>query len=307
MSRDQRSTEEGRRRPGTRHNVGNGMLRSIQPTDTSGRLFLILPVLVLLVAAATFYGWQKISGRALNRAEFRLDARQIVINQPPAWITADRLKADVIRDASLDRPLSILDEKLNEHLAAAFAAHPWVAEVARVEKFHPARVEVELVYRHPIAVVATGDELLPIDRHSVALPYQNFALVELERLPAIRGVNSHPGVTKGSPWGDPRVAGAARIASAFGNDWYEFDLADIIPSARPIRGRRDVYTYVLVTRRQTRIRWGPEFPQAHSTEPSAAEKCARLREYVKRYGTLDATFGNGPELSRSPTPHKSLQ
>ena len=62
----------------------------------------------------------------------------------PAWIHTD-VKAEVIRNASLDAALSVLDDNLTVNIAQAFALHPWVAKVTRVSKHHPARVKVEVV------------------------------------------------------------------------------------------------------------------------------------------------------------------
>ena len=42
--------------------------------------------------------------------------------------------------------------KLVEHLAQAFALHPWVAKVVRVEKRYPAEVVVEQLKKNSIKV-----------------------------------------------------------------------------------------------------------------------------------------------------------
>ena len=45
------------------------------------------------------------------------------------------LKAEALRDASLDRALSITDADLAERIHQAFSLHPWVARVDRVTNY----------------------------------------------------------------------------------------------------------------------------------------------------------------------------
>src|ERR1700691_5990881 len=75
--------------------------------------------------------WERVREQVLSAAEYRIDADQIEVTELPPWIHIDpkKFKADVLRDASLDGPLSMLDNELTVHLAQAFAMHPWVAKV----------------------------------------------------------------------------------------------------------------------------------------------------------------------------------
>ena len=115
---------------------------------------------------------------------------------------------EVFRDASLDRPLSILDDGLVEKIRSAFALNPWVAKVNSVRKYHPARVKVDLVYRRPVCVVEIGTERHPVDRGRGP--------------PAQRGLFGHgggplsaPGRRRGRP-GDARGGSLERSARGRG-------------------------------------------------------------------------------------------
>ena len=64
------------------------------------------------------------------------------------------MRAEVFHDGNLNPPLSIMDDNLTRRVYDAFSLHPWVGKVRQVRKFYPARVEVELVYRKPVCMVA---------------------------------------------------------------------------------------------------------------------------------------------------------
>src|SRR5262249_32635342 len=71
---------------------------------------------------------------------------------PPAQSAADFL-AEVQYLSNLPDRLNVLDDRLGPRLAAAFARHPWVEEVERVEIAVPRRVQVRLVFRVPVLAV----------------------------------------------------------------------------------------------------------------------------------------------------------
>ena len=58
---------------------------------------------------------------------------------------------------------SLLETALAADLATAFATHPWIAKVDRVEKTRQGRVKIEVTYRNPVAMVETHRGLYPID------------------------------------------------------------------------------------------------------------------------------------------------
>ena len=113
----------------------------------------------------------------MTAAEYEVAADRIAVTPAPAWIHAD-VKAEVLRSAAVGR-LDLRDRHLVVHVASAFALHPWVAKVVRVEKRFPAQVTVELEYRRPVAAVEVADRgeagLVFIDQESVLLPSADFA------------------------------------------------------------------------------------------------------------------------------------
>ena len=92
------------------------------------------------------------------------------------------------------------------------------------------------------------------------------------------------------PWGDPRVVGGAEIAAALAEVWQPWRLERIVPSPRAPAGTVEP-TYQLVTRGGTRILWGLAPDSKASGEISAAEKVARLRQYLADHATFEGRDG----------------
>ena len=98
------------------------------------------------------------------------------------------MKADVIADGGL-KELNLLDPQVTVRVAQAFATHSWVKTVRRVRKHHPARIQVDLEYRRPAAMVEVdlaGEKgLLPVDETGVLLPPSDFSPDQAKEYPRI--------------------------------------------------------------------------------------------------------------------------
>ena len=93
-----------------------------------------------------------------------------------------------------------------------------------------------------------------------------------------------PASVYGMPWGTERIAGAARLAAAWGNRWQSLGLYWIVaqrsPSAKLI--------YELRTQDdRVRVVWGSAVAGESAAEPSAEQKIAALEHYVQDKGRLD--------------------
>ena len=113
-----------------------------------------------------------------------------------------------------------------EQVAQAFALHPWVKRVVRVEKRFPAQVTVELEYRRPVMVVKieAPDEqgLLFLDEESVLLPSADFAPSQARNYLRIGAAGETPTSVYGTPWGSERIAGrlgSPRRGAIGGSRW----------------------------------------------------------------------------------------
>jgi len=254
------------------------------------RRVLVALGVVALLAWGVQAIWRSAAPLVASRDRYLVPAAAITVNRTPDWIVADVCE-QVVRESGLDRRLSILDPNFPDAVQDAFALHPWVYSVDRVEKNFPPAVHVTVTYRRPMAAIEVphGDTrlLLPVDWHSIHLPAEDVPLIRLENLPRIRGIVGRPPV--GQRWEDPRVDGAVELATLLADVWEPLHLREISPSARPeIQGARQFFVYELVTEGGTRIEWGAA-PRAQA--PGEAEfmvKLGRLKQCVEEYGPLNS-------------------
>jgi cell division septal protein FtsQ len=249
-------------------------------------------LLILAVFSGSWYAvWRSIGLDVLTSKPYWLGRKNVEVTPPPAWIHRD-IRGEVFRDASLDGPLSIMDDDLAQRIADAFSLHPWVAEVRRVVKCYPAGVRVDLAYRRPVCMVELGGRLLAVDVEGVLLPSgsPDFSPTEKLRYPRLVGVDTVP-VTPGARWADARVVEGAEIADALGPVWQQLSLDRIVPSTLVELGYGDEYTYELVTKGGTRILWGRAPSAQMPGEATAAEKIAQLLDYHKANRTLEGPSG----------------
>jgi len=255
-----------------------------------GRPLSLAVALAGVFLLAWYVVWREVRANVLSSPDYFVGPQDVEITPPPEWIRSD-IRADVFRSAALNSRLSITDDTLVDRIRGAFSLHPWIAKVRRVSKHHPAKVRVELEYRRPVLMVEAPGELLPVDAQGIVLPRGDFSPVEKSRFPKLTGVNTGPLGAAGECWGDARVVGAAEIAAAIGPLWQELKLAEIVPAF--VSGAPEDYVYMLRTRSGTRVVWGRAPSSKMPGEMPAADKIARLKQYVAAHGTLEGR--NGPQ------------
>jgi hypothetical protein len=162
-----------------------------------------------------------------------------------------------------------------------------VAKVEHVTKRYPAGVQVELVYREPVAMVEVpGPALLPVDAEGVLLPTEDFSPVDARKYPRIGEIKTSPIGPVGTRWGDTRVTGAARVASVVAEYWQRLSLHHIVPAGRQtsIRGGVESDAYEIYTTAGTRIDWGRPPGDEIAGEAGAMTKVTRLLDYATKHG-----------------------
>jgi hypothetical protein len=270
----------------------------------SAKWFTLPLVLLAAFGSGTYLLWRQVREQVTSAHHYQVTPDSIRLSDPPPWIHAD-IAEEVLQQMNLGGPPSILDDDLCERLAKAFALHPWIAKVSRVEKRFPARVLIDVVYRRPVCMVevppaageipndeadagTAGSEinarrggLFPVDAAGVLLPTADFSRAEARRYPRLSGIHSLPIGPAGTPWGDARVQGGAQIAAVLLDDWTRLRLQRIVPSELPAPGgSSEDYCYEIFARNGTRILWGQRPASQLGGELSAAEKLARLRQYL---------------------------
>src|SRR4051812_35461692 len=104
-----------------------------------------------------------------GRGRYSIPFAEVVCNLPPGQARADFLE-EVQYYGEVADPLRVLDDGLPPRLADAFARHPWVEKVEKVEVRPPRQVEVQLTFRRPVLAVRWNNQLRAVDGQGVLLP-----------------------------------------------------------------------------------------------------------------------------------------
>ncbi len=261
---------------------------------------VVLAGLFVVVIPALPSLWPTIS----QRDRFKLSVDAIELTAASNWAphdVAQRVAADHHLEWS---ERSLLDKSLVADLAAAFATHPWIEKVDRVEKTRQGRVVVQVTYRTPVAMVETIRGLQPVDAHGYLLPPSDFSTAESDQLPRLRDIKSLPNGKAGQLWGDPIVAAGAKLCSellvqkgTLDSYWTRFGLEAVIAPPPPSTVPTDIpvpLVFQLLTKKKgpphpregRLIIWG-RAPGDDALEPTVAQKIGRLEEYVKLLKSLE--------------------
>ena len=184
-------------------------------------LFLVFN---LLLAVAAVQLWSRYQHRIVDFQSVALTAEKIHINAPPAWAKTN-LKHAIL--GSTETPKSLLDPALVPDAVATFQSVGWIEEIRQMEKTREG-LSVDLVYRHPIALVELHSKtvpgwnksprLIPVDRRGVIMP-ESLAMQTAQ--PKIflyhsdasqrRAPQHLKHIHRWTPWPDARVQDAAAI------------------------------------------------------------------------------------------------
>jgi len=227
---------------------------------------------VLAAAVAGWVIWSRASESARAHPDMILLPDAVELRGVAPWVRSD-LKAEAIRNASLDGGLPLGDPELARRLARAFEMHPWVKLVVDVTLKHPAAAVVEVRCREPVAMVGVQGGLLAVDAEGVVLPSAGFTAEAAVRYPRISGVRSSPQGPEGSSWGDAVVEEGAALAVVVGPEWQKLGLRE----CRPIEGRGG-RLWQLVGPDDRTILFGSAPGRERAGESAAARKVAALRE-----------------------------
>lgn len=260
---------------------------------------LAMATIIVVMVAGSYALWHKYAGDVLSDLNFTLTVDRIEVTAQPSWIAAD-VKAEAFLRGSL-KGLSIRDPDVTVRVAQAFAMHSWVAKVNRVSKHYPATVVVDLEYRRPVAMVEVPRELLPVevdydalfpvDSAGYVLPFDDFyqhSRDQLSKYPRILAGNATPAGPPGTPWGDRRIVGAARIASVLQDEWTELKLHRIVVGdSSTAETLQEEPVFELQTRNGVSLIWGHAPGSESAGEVAAEGKVERLRKLAKAHGSLE--------------------
>jgi hypothetical protein len=254
-----------------------------------------LPTLAAVLAGLLAVSGIVTAGRAARAAlegheAFSPRFTAVECASPPGLSRVEFLEEVQYLARSPDR-VRLLDPRLPAELAAAFARHPWVEEVKRVEVLPGRRVRVELVHRRPVLAVclphpvAAGQErpCRAVDGSGILLP----AGAPAAGLPVLEGVPRGPAGPPGTSWGDARVVDAVGLAAFLAPHRERLGLSDTTWEV--------VESDLVIRRARLRIIWGRPPAREAAGEAPAAVKLARLLDLATGHGLT------GPEVDLRPS------
>jgi hypothetical protein len=248
----------------------------------------LLQALLPPLIAGLFLGVVIVLGKAARDALRGLERSSIAFADidcppPPGQERADFL-GEVQYLGGLQDRVDVLDEGLAERLAGAFAKHPWVEKVERVEIAPSRKVRVQVVYRTPVLAVPLIEHpqwqpgwttrLAPaVDGEGVLLPVG----ADNSGLPMLRNTVPQPTGPAGTPWGNAIIEKAARTAGYLRShqDRLHLEKCEVKDDG-----------LILTTTGGTRILWGHPPGDQQPDEAPAAEKVKRLLDYCEQHGGL---------------------
>lgn len=168
-------------------------------------------LVVLLVGGLGYLG-QKAGDSVAEQEHERYAVRvaDIQVELPPFLNRADFL-TEVRYQSELPETVQAIDPKLADTLRAAFAKHPWVADVTGVSVSPEKVIRVEVALRKPALAVTLKDTTVrAVDATGVLLP----TAAKTDGLPVLANINPELVMT-GQPFPTPDVKRAAELATQY--------------------------------------------------------------------------------------------
>jgi hypothetical protein len=169
---------------------------------------------ILVLAAGLLLAFDRLGSEALRgigpRDRYRKNFNDISSDTPPG-MDPHKFLAEVRYVSGFPEVFNALDESEREKLAAAFAAHPWVAAVKGVT-LSGTSVKVSLKFRVAVLAVPVRDgPTRLVDEHGILLP-ESPPPAGIARLIT---VVQPPTVAAGQVWPDPDVRRAVSLVEAY--------------------------------------------------------------------------------------------
>ncbi len=99
--------------------------------------------------------WTSLRTDICDQEIYTVKESDFCVWNPPVWVS-DRFVAEALElraPEARTEELNSLDPNLVDNLLIAFESHPWVEKVESIEVRFPARVDVKLKYKEPVATI----------------------------------------------------------------------------------------------------------------------------------------------------------
>ncbi|MFL5240467.1 MAG: cell division protein FtsQ/DivIB [Gemmataceae bacterium] len=243
----------------------------------------LLPILGPLAGIAFLILGVKWLDRALRDTmrkdpRFLLSFDEIEVSGASKGIDRRKFLAEVKQAGGFPDTLQLLDEDLGDRINNAFARHPWVEEVLRVETLSSHGLRVELLCRTPILAVPQHGPTLAVDGKGILLPRE----AANDALPIWRGSSSLPLGAPGTLWGDKDIEAAASVLGLLSSVDEQIHVRAAASRTGEIH---------LTTQDGSRIIWGNPPGKEGKGEANAKDKLAFLVEYGAKHAGLEKPGG----------------
>lgn len=284
------------------------MLAAYRMLPGGAFLFAIVPLLVL-----GYFGWYYWGAEHLDRTLYSLKLENVAVTKQPAWIRAN-IRDEVYRNANLEH-ISLLDPQATATIAHAFSAHPWVQRASRVRKMSDGKVQVDLIYREPVAMVyysaassapleGVQRDQMPrvgyyaVDQDGIVLPSEDFVDQQVFDYFLIYAAGATPAGFEGMAFGDSRVSEALELCKLLAPKREAWRLQRIYVGPDDQIGHGSPWSLKLVTSDGREIVWGHAPGREVAREPSVQDKISRLENWLSSVpasqasATLDLRLGS---------------
>lgn len=256
----------------------------------SGLLFAVIPLLIL-----GYFGWYYYGAEHLDRTFYLLKMDNIELTPRPEWIYCD-VRAEVYRSGGLSE-VSLLDPAATATIAHAFEAHTWIKSTHRVQKLSGGKVQVEVVYRRPAAMVyyhapavpptpsmpANKGSCLPVDVDGCVLPGGEPMRAQVHNYFMIFAPNAAPPGEVGMAFGDDRITEALLLCKSLEPLRAQFKLECIYVEADTLNqhvGDQSAWIMIVTSADKRNAIWGHAPGKESKDEPLVEEKIASLRSWL---------------------------
>lgn len=224
---------------------------------------------------------------------FQLTQEKIRLTPQPQWATDDL--RDLVTEASPNTTPSILDTQLVARTASVMRNVGFVEQVRSVKK-SKSGLDIDLIYRQPVALVELSSvtipawtksknhatKLLPVDRHGVLMPLELNDGVSLPKI-MIPYPAAYSNLQSWGRWPDERVSDAAAICALFKSTAQTMGLALVVQD--PTRHKGSQVPFDLRFDSGVIIIWGNAPGKELISEADAETKLHVIDEIVSQYGS----------------------
>jgi cell division septal protein FtsQ len=235
-----------------------------------------------------------------RRIAFYGQPPKVVLKDRPIWMS-DYLAEQIVATAQPMGAHSSFDHQLLVDVGDSLRANPWIKQVREVRRAYGQRpgdtIEIDCDYRTPLALVHWKDYYWLVDDEGVKLPEQFTA----QQLPQVVNGRHHklqfrivegvqnPPVESGRRWPGEDLASGLELARYLYAQPYAEEVVRIDVSNYAGRVARNEAQIVLLTKRNTEVRWGrPVNAKDFFVEVSVAQKLDYMRRVWQQYGQVDA-------------------